>query len=276
MQSRRPIGIGIALGLLSAALGAAWGVETGSTEARASASSFDRGVSARALPMGSEPVQLDPADFSLQIDNPYFPLVPGDRKIVRETDPEGGKVRGVVSVTKETKQLANGITARVVNDRINEDGEVAEDAREWYAQDSEGNVWYFGENTVECENGKVAKRDGFEAGVDGAQPGVIMPGDPQVGLSFRKSYNAGHDEDHGEVFSLTERAEVPFGKFRSDVLLIKETTPLEPAALEYAFYAREVGPVLVIEISGGDGREELLRYRHGRQVELPSGRARCG
>jgi len=273
MRSQRQIGI--SLSLLSATLGAAWAVAAGSTAATASAGASDRGGSANALPVGSEPVELDPANFSLQIDNPYFPLVPGDRKIVRETDAEGGKVRGVVSVTRETKQLANGVTARVVNDRISEDGEVVEDAREWYAQDSAGNVWYFGENTVECKNGKVAKRDGFQAGVDGAQPGVIMPADPQVGLIFRKSYVAGEAEDAGEVFSLTERAEVPFRKFRSDVLLIKETTPLEPVALEYAFYAQGVGPVLVVEISGGNGREELLRNQHGRQVELPAGRERC-
>lgn len=274
MRSQRRIGI--ALSLLSATLGAACGGEAASTEATAPTTATDGGDSASALPVGSEPVQLDPSDFSLQIDNPHFPLVPGDRRIVRETDTEGGKVSGVVSVTKTTKQLANGVTARVVNDRLSEDGEVVEDAREWYAQDSAGNVWYFGENTVECKNGKVAKRDGFEAGVDRAQPGVIMPAEPQVGLIFRKAYDPGQAEDAGEVFSLTERAEVPFAKFRSDVLLIKETTPLEPAALEYAFYAREVGPVGVIEISGGNAREELIRYQHGQPVELPAGRNRCG
>ena len=267
--------IGIALSLLSATLGVACGGDGGNAESTAPASASDGG-GASALPLGSEPVQLDPADFSIQITNPYYPLAPGDRRIVRETDPEGGKVSGVVSVTNETKQLANGITARVVNDRLSEDGGVAEDAREWYAQDAAGNVWYFGEDTVVCKNGKVAEREGFEAGVDGAQPGVIVPADPQLGLSFRKAYDAGQAEDLGEVFSLTERAQVPFRKFSSDVLLVKETTPLQPGHLEYAFYAKDVGPVLVLEVSGGSVREELVRYDHGQQVELPAGRERCG
>jgi hypothetical protein len=268
--------VGIAVGLLGAALGAAWGAEAGGTEATATASASDGGGSAGALPVGSEPVRLDPADFSLRIDNPYYPLAPGDRRIVRETDVGGAKARGVVSVTRRTKRLANGVTARVVNDRVREDGEVVEDAREWYAQDSAGNVWYFGEDTVECKNGKVARRGGFEAGVGGAQPGVIMPADPQVGLTFRKAYDPGNTEDVGEVLSLNERAEVPFGKFRNEVLLVKETSPLEPDALEYALYAKGVGPVLVLQVSGGSAREELLRYRHGRQVKLPARRDRCG
>jgi hypothetical protein len=266
----------IALGLLSATLGTAWGAEAGRTDATARASASVGGGSAGALEVGGAPVRLDPADFGLRIDNPYFPLAPGDRRVVRETDVEGARVRGVVSVTRRTKRLANGVTARVVNDRVREDGEVVEDAREWYAQDAAGNVWYFGEDTVECKNGRVARRDGFEAGVGGAQAGVIMPADPQVGLSFRKAYDPGNAEDVGEVWSLEERAEVPFRKFRSDVLLVKETTPLEPDALEYAFYARGVGPVLVIEISGGSAREELVRYRHRQRVRLPARRDRCG
>lgn len=268
--------VGIAVGLLGAALGAAWGAEAGGTGATPRASASDGGGSAGALSVGSEPVRLDPADFSLRIDNPYYPLAPGDRRIVRETDMEGAKVRGVVSVTRRTKRLANGVTARVVNDRVREGGEVVEDAREWYAQDSAGNVWYFGEDTVKCRSGKVVRRDRFEAGVGGAQPGVIMPADPQVGLTFRKGYDPGNAEDVGEVLSLNERAEVPFGKFRNEVLLVKETSPLEPDALEYAFYAKGVGPVLVLQISGGSAREELLRYGHRRQVKLPARRDRCG
>jgi hypothetical protein len=268
--------VGIALGLLGAALGAALGAEAGSTEGAARASASDGGDSAGAPRARGELVRRDPADFSVRIDNPYFPLAPGDRRIVREWDVEGAKVRGVVSVTRRTKRLANGVKARVVNDRVREDGEVVEDAREWYAQDSAGNVWYFGEDTVKCRNGKVARRDRFEAGVGGAQPGVIMPADPQVGLAFRKAYDPGNAEDVGEVLSINERAEVPFRKFTSEVLLVKETSPLEPDALEYAFYAKRVGPVLVIEISGGSAREELVRYRHGQQVKLPAGRDRCG
>lgn len=94
--------------------------------------------------------------------------------------------------------------------------------------------------------------------MDGAQAGVIVPGDPQVGLTYREEYYAGEAEDAAEVLSLVEQAQVPYGHFR-DVLLTKETTPLHHRVLEYKLYAKDVGPVLALGISGGSDREELLR-----------------
>ena len=162
----------MALGLLGATLGLA---------------AIPATAAAAKLPQGDEPVQLDPAEFTTQIDNPYFPLVPGDRYVYRETDAEGAKQRVVVSVSDKTKLIANGITARVVHDRASEHGKPVEDTFDWYSQDSEGNVWYLGEDTVECEKGHIASREGsFESGVGGAQPGVIMPADPKEGLTYRQ------------------------------------------------------------------------------------------
>ncbi|MGH2673020.1 MAG: hypothetical protein ACRDHC_08590, partial [Actinomycetota bacterium] len=130
-----------------------------------------------------------------------------------------------------------------------------------YAQDSCGNVWYLGENTKEYENGEVVTTAGsWEHGVDGATAGVIMPADPQVGLTYRQEYYAGEAEDAGEVMSLDEQAQVPFGHFR-DVLLTSDFTPLQRRVLEYKLYARGIGPVLVMGVSGGSDREELLRFR---------------
>jgi hypothetical protein len=121
-------------------------------------------------------------------------------------------------------------------------------------------VWYLGENTKEYENGRVVSTAGsWEAGVDGAQPGVVMPADLQVGLSYRQEYLAGEAEDSAAILSLTEQAQVPFGHFR-DVLLTKEITPLEPRLLEYKLYAKGMGVVLAIAVSGGSDREELIRY----------------
>ena len=211
------------------------------------------------LPQGGEPVDLDPADFTTEIDNPYWPMKPGTRWTYREIDEEGAELKVVVVVTTETKEIANGITARVVRDVVTEDGELVEDTKDWYAQDSEGNIWYLGEETAEFENGKLATRAGsFEAGVDGALPGIIMPGDPQVGMKYRQEYYEGEAEDNGEILSLNEMAEVPFGQF-DDVLLTKDTITIEPDVLEYKLYARGVGPVLVFGVSGGGGREELLK-----------------
>jgi len=216
-----------------------------------------------ARPRGSEPVNLNPADFTTKIDNPYWPMKPGSRWVYRETDADGARQHVVVTVTRRTKLIANGITARVVHDLVTANGKPVEITDDWYAQDRAGNVWYLGEDTTEYENGKpVSKHGSFEAGVDGAQPGVIMPAHPRVGMRFRQEYYKGQAEDRARIFSLRERAEVPFRFFRR-TLMTREENPLEPKMLEYKFYARGVGPVLAVAVSGGTDREELVRFRRG-------------
>ena len=215
-----------------------------------------------ALPQGSEPVELDPADFVAEIDNPYWPMRPGTTWVYRETDAEGTVQRVDVTVTDRTKTIL-GIAAVVVHDVVTQDGELIEDTYDWYAQDTSGNVWYLGEATKEFENGEVTTTAGsWEAGVDGAQPGIIVPADPEVGMTYRQEHYAGEAEDEGEILSLDERAEVPFGPF-DNVLMTKDTTPLDPDVLEHKFYAEGVGPILVLGLSGGGGREELVRYENG-------------
>ena len=210
------------------------------------------------LPQGADPVELDPADFTTEIDNRYWPMRPGTRWVYRETDAEGAEQRDVVTVTNETREVM-GVEARVVHDVVTEDGELVEDTFDWYAQDADGNVWYLGEDTKEYEDGKVATTAGsWEAGVDGALPGVIVPAEPEVGMTYRQEHYAGEAEDAAEILSLSERAGVPYGSFE-DVLLTKDFTPLEPDVLEYKLYAPGVGPVLAIGVSGGSDREELVR-----------------
>ncbi|HEY3023467.1 MAG TPA: hypothetical protein VGK11_07530 [Actinomycetota bacterium] len=213
----------------------------------------------RQLPQGSEPVTLDPADFVARIDNPYLPFPRGARWVFRETDRRGTSQKVTVTVTTNRKKIL-GIDATVVHDVVTEKGHLVENTFDWYAQDTCGNVWYLGENTKEYENGRVVSTAGsWEAGVDAAQPGVVMPADLQVGLSYRQEYLAGEAEDSAAILSLTEQAQVPFGHFR-DVLLTKEITPLEPRLLEYKLYAKGMGVVLAIAVSGGSDREELIRY----------------
>jgi hypothetical protein len=218
------------------------------------------------LPRGSEPVNLNPADFTTRIDNPYWPMRPGSRWVYRETAPEGTRQRVVVTVTRKTKRIANGITARVVHDVVTERGRPVEVTDDWYAQDKAGNVWYLGEHTTAYENGKPTTTEGsFEAGVDGAQPGVIMPANPKVGLRYRHEYYKGHAEDKAQVLSLKEQVEVPFGHYRPGrVLMTRDLNPLQPKILEHKFYARGVGPVLTVGVSGGADREELVRFRPGK------------
>jgi len=217
------------------------------------------GDGSSALPQGGERVELDPAEFTTAIDNPYWPMTPGTRWTYRELDEEGTALNVRVTVTNVTKRIANGVTARVVRDTVTAGGKVIEDTFDWYAQDGDGNVWYLGEQTAEFEDGKVSSRDGsFEAGVDGAQAGVIMPADPEPGLAYRQEYFEGEAEDNGEILSLDEQAQVPAGHYR-DALLTKDTIAIEPDVLEYKLYATGVGPVLTFGVSGGGGREELVR-----------------
>jgi hypothetical protein len=205
------------------------------------------------LPQGGESVNLDPADFTTRIDNPYWPMRPGGRWVYRETDQEGARRRVVVKVTNKTKLIANGVTARVIHDVVTERGRPVEVTDDWYAQDRAGNIWYLGEHTTEYTNGKPSSTEGsFEAGVDGAQPGVVMPAHPNAGRRYRQEYYKGHAED---------RARVLFA--RRGLVMTADSNPLPPKLLEYKFYARGVGPVLSVGVSGGSDREELVSYRRG-------------
>ena len=204
-------------------------------------------------------MSLDPTRFTTEIDNPYWPMTPRTQWTYREVDADGAELTVVVTVTDQTKEVANGITARVVRDTVTEDGALIEDTFDWYAQDQEGNVWYLGEDTAEFEDGEIVSTEGsFEAGVDGALPGIAMPARPGPGLSYRQEYYEGQAEDAGEVLSTTELVQVPYGKFR-DALLTRDTNALEPDVAEFKLYGRDVGPVLALDVSGGgSGRVELV------------------
>jgi hypothetical protein len=211
----------------------------------------------QALPTGSEHVDIDPASFSSTIDNPYWPMRVGTRWTYRETDDEGGRRTVVVTVTPQTRTIL-GVETRVVHDVVGADGGIVEDTRDWYAQDADGNVWYFGEQTTEYEQGKPPSTAGsWEAGVDGAEPGIAMPAHPRPGLSYRQEYSRGEAEDAAEVLSLDEKVEVPLGFF-TNVLLTRDVTTLDPKVSEHKFYARGIGPLLEIGISGGTDKAVLL------------------
>jgi hypothetical protein len=212
------------------------------------------------LPRGSEVVHLDPAKFSAKIDNPWWPMTTGSRWVFREISDQGQTQLDEITVTNRTKKIM-GIDARVVHDVLTVDGQVTEDTFDWYAQDAQGNIWYMGEDTKEFENGKVTSTAGsWQAGVDGAQPGILLPARPRPGLTYRQEYLKGEAEDFASVLSLDMRAKVPFGVF-DHLLTTRDRTPLEPNVTEHKFYARGVGPVLAVTVSGGSTREELLSYK---------------
>jgi hypothetical protein len=213
--------------------------------------------SSSSLPQGGDRVDLNPDDFVARIDHPYWPMAPGKKWVFTQTDLQGNRERIEVTVT-DRKKTVLGIEATVVHDVVTENGELIEDTFDWFAQDSKGNVWYLGEDTTEFENGKpVSKKGSWEAGVNGAQAGIILPADPKVGMTFREEYLKGEAEDRGEILSLDERVQVAAGSY-DNVLMTKDWTPLEPTLLEHKFYARGVGPVLVLGISGSRFWEELV------------------
>ena len=213
------------------------------------------------LPQGSEHVTLDPSEFTAEIDNPYWPMAPGSRWVYREAEDDTVQ-KVVVTVTDRTKTL-DGIESRVVRDVVTEQGGPIEVTSDYYAQDAEGNIWYMGEDTTEYENGKPATTAGsFHYGADGAEAGIAMPANPQVGMQYRQEYYAGEAEDQGSVLSVDEQVEVPFGRF-NDAVMTRDTNPLEPRVNEHKFYAKGVGPVLTLKISGGSGREDLISYQPG-------------
>jgi hypothetical protein len=192
-------------------------------------------------------------------------MSPGSRWIYRETDTTGAEQRVVVRVTERTRTIANGVEARVVRDVVSAGGEPIEVTDDWFAQDAAGNVWYLGERTAEYRNGRLTTRAGsFEAGVDGAEPGIAMPADPEPGMSYRQEYYAGEAEDEGAIVSRGgEQVEVPFGFYDRDVVMTRDLVPLEPRVQELKLYAPGVGMVLSVHTDGDGGRAELVSYRPG-------------
>ena len=198
-------------------------------------------VACIALAFGKEPYKpkIDPANFQSKIDHPYFPLVPGTAFHYMEK--AGGETsENDVTVTHDTKTIM-GVKCVVVHDKLSQKGRVTEDTYDWYAQDKEGNVWYFGEATKEFkEGGAVDTAGSWEAGVNG-EPGMIMPANPKPGEPYRQEYSPNNAEDMGQVASVDETITVPAGTYKNCVTT-KDWSLLEPGS-ENKWYAKGVGVV---------------------------------
>jgi hypothetical protein len=201
---------------------------------------------------------INPSNFVSRIDNPYFPLTPGTT-FVYEGQTSQGFEHDEFAVTHNTRVIL-GVTCVEVHDTVTEDGELTEDTLDWFAQDTQGNVWYFGENTHELEDGLITTIEGtFMAGVDRDKPGIIMKAHPVIGDFYRQEFSLSNAEDFAETVSLTESVTVPAGTFHN-CLKSKESTPLETDLLEYKFYAPGVGNVLTVDARTGD-RVGLVQIR---------------
>jgi hypothetical protein len=203
--------------------------------------------------------EIDPADFVTAIDNPYMPLRPGSRWHYEGTS-DGAQQTTDIVVTRK-RNLVMGVSTIVVRDTVREEGSVIEDTYDWFAQDTTGNVWYFGEAVKDYENGKVVSTAGsWEAGVDGALPGIVMPAEPRVGDAYRQEYYAGEAEDMMKIVAVDGTARVPAGAYDGDVVVTHDWNPLEPDVIEEKSYARGVGRVVEKKIAGGNDQSRLVRF----------------
>ena len=193
---------------------------------------------------------IDPAEFTTKVDNEYFPMEPGTTFLY-----EGGTEHSEMSVTHQTKKVIR-VECIVVDHREWEGDMLIEHTYDWFAQDKEGTVWYFGEDTKEYENGEVVSTKGsWEAGVDGAKPGIIMPAEPKVGHSYHQEYYPGEAMDMARVLSLKESVTLPYGAF-DEVLETREWTPLQPGFSEKKYYVGGVGPL------GNPADQALVDVKH--------------
>jgi hypothetical protein len=193
---------------------------------------------------------------SLNIDNKYFPLKSGTTFTYKGTS-DGAPTKDVVVVTDKTKDIL-GVTARVVHDTVNENGKAVEVTDDWYAQDGSGNVWYLGESTKDLESGST--EGSWEAGVNGAKPGIIMEANPQVGDTYYQEFLNGVAEDQATVIQLDASVCMPYGCF-DNVLVTKEFTALEPGVVDHKYYAPGVGDIKEETVQGGNEILELVNIK---------------
>ncbi len=203
----------------------------------------------------------DPADFVAEIDNPYLPLVPGSTWVYESQGEDPETI--TVTVTDETREVA-GVTTTVVSDVVTDaDGQVVEETLDWFAQDRDGNVWYFGEDTTEYDDrGRPDTAGSWEAGVAGAQAGLVMPAAPRVGDGFRQEYAVGQAEDQATVLEVDDARTIGLGTY-TDLVVTEDTTPLEPDLVERKYYAPGVGLIFEETVSGGTDRVELVSFTEG-------------
>ncbi|MBI2523178.1 hypothetical protein HYW19_02195 [Candidatus Woesearchaeota archaeon] len=210
-------------------------------------------------------LQINPADFGTRVNNRYLTFTPGATYIY-EGKTEEGTERTEVYVTNNIKNVM-GVDVIEVRDRVWLNDELIEDTKDWYAQDRYGNVWYFGEDSKELVNGKVVSIEGsWEAGVDGAKPGIIMRSEPKIGDAYRQEYYKGKAEDMAEVVALGVKVKVKFGSF-SDCLQTRDWNPLEQGYGEYKYYCPQAGNLVYeIGIENGEGAQlisiETKKYKY--------------
>ncbi len=183
------------------------------------------------------------SDFVAEIDHPYFPASPPGTKWNYEAETKDGLEQVIVEVLPEKREVW-GVMATVIRDTVYLDGELVEDTWDWFAQDTTGNVWYLGEETYEYEDEEIVCDCGaWEAGVDGALPGIIMPAELEPGDPYYQEFHAGEAEDQGQIVSVDETVEVSGETFHG-CIKTHDTSTIDPEIDSYKYYCAGIGFVM--------------------------------
>jgi hypothetical protein len=219
-----------------------------------------------------------PAAFAGQIDNPYLPLTPGTT-LTYKGKLDGQSATDVFAVTNRTKTIL-GVAATVVHDQVVIHGDLVEDTEDWFAQDTDGNVWYLGEDTKELDHGQVVSTEGsWEAGSNNASAGIFMPAQPRVGAVFKQEDAKKVAEDCTKIVDVNASVKTPFVT-SSSALKTEEFSLLEPGVLDNKYYVRNIGLVGEQTVQGGTDFLELVsvkgpgRIRHRARVAIGLGPTR--
>ena len=184
--------------------------------------------------------EIDPADFQAEVTNPYFAQPVGLSRAF-EGEEDGVLIRVEETVLEETETVA-GVETTILEVNEYEDGELVEHTLDYYAQHVDGSVWYFGEDVDNYEDGELVDHEGsWHAGEDGAQPGVYMPADPEVGQQFEQERAPGIAEDESEVIEVGLSVETDAGSFE-DCIKTEDYAPLDDVT-ENKYYCPDVGLV---------------------------------
>ena len=198
-----------------------------------------------------------PSNFTNNIDNPYFPLKPGTT-FIYEGQTSSGLTHNEFAVTSNTVVI-QGVTCVEVHDTLQLNGQLTEDTRDWFAQDRQGNVWYFGEASAKISNGLPFSLAGsWTGGVNGARIGIIMEAHSAIGDFYRQEFQAGNAEDLAEVHLLHQTLTVPVGTL-NEVLVTRETSPLEPGLVEFKYWAPGIGN---IKTNDNGEIQQLIEIKH--------------
>jgi len=204
---------------------------------------------------------INPADFSTTITNSYFTL-PVGKKMMYEEQTADGLEKIEIEIEPGTRNIM-GVETLIYRDKVYLEGVLVEDTMDYLAQDKEGNVWYFGEDVNNYENGRLQDHAGsWIAGTNGAQPGIWIKAAHVVGDSYRQEYYKGEAEDMRDVVAVDQTVSTKYATY-TDCVKMYDWTPLDPNSREHKYYCPGVGALVLNENAETGERAELT------QIVLP-------